>query len=677
MGKNAGLTAATAPHAYRPDIDGLRAIAVLAVVLFHAFPAALPGGFVGVDVFFVISGYLITGLILDDLGAGRFSVWRFYQRRIRRIFPALLLVLVACGAAGWWLLVSPEYQALGRHVASASVFASNFTLLSESGYFDEAAVTKPLLHLWSLAIEEQFYVAWPLLLWLAIRTRLTALRLAIVGALASFALCVLQMSLEPAAAFYEPLARAWELLAGAVLAVSARGPAPAWWRAVAGWRGLSWCGLVAIAVAATLFDARTPFPGWAALLPVLGSSAILAAGPGAPLNVRLGASRWLVGIGLVSYPLYLWHWPLLSLARIVAGHTPGVPSRLLLVAGAGVLAWATWRGLEVAARAPRHAVGKALALLAAMAVVGVCGAVVDARGGLPERASVAAYEGKFRELHKIGWPDSAGIACTAAAIKAPPVLRYCERSRASAPTLALVGDSHADHLFHGLQRVDTAHAWLLIGHNATPPLLDVQTMVPVDPQDRQALTQKAVRVLAADASIRTVLVAFYGNSYLPDEPFSADQQLPGNSPGDITMSSTRWPGATKARLMFLGLDATVRELRAAGKNVVLVMDVPELPFFPKDCIARPGAAVFERHCVLPRPMVDEREAGFRQILAQVAAANPGVAIYDPTPLLCDARACRFESRDALLYRDSNHLTMTGSTIVAADLLAWLDARGLR
>jgi peptidoglycan/LPS O-acetylase OafA/YrhL len=661
---------------YRTDIDGLRAVAVLAVVLFHAFPGFLPGGFVGVDVFFAISGYLITGLIVDDLGAGRFSVLTFYQRRIRRIFPALLIMLVFCGAAGWWLLMSFEYRELGSHIASASVFASNFTLLSESGYFDEAANTKPLLHLWSLAIEEQFYVVWPLLLWLAIRTGITAMRLACIGATLSFAICVLLSEIDSAAAFYQPAARAWELLAGAILAIAERDHTPVPWRRLTGWRWLPWGGFVAIVASSILFDQRTPFPGCAALIPVLGTLAILAAAPSSHLTAWLGTTRWLVWVGLISYPLYLWHWPLLSFARIVGGRTAPSEARAVLVACSIALAWLTYRSVEASFRAPRLAVKKVLALLTVMAIAGFSGQALHAHEGVPQRGSIAAYEEKFRELHKTGWPRGAGIACADSFAKSAPSLRYCERSRADDPKFAIFGDSHADHLFHGVAKVDSANSWLLIGHNSTPPLLDVQINIRGYPQDNQARSRKVVRYLAADRTIKTILIAFYGNTYLSDTPFSVDQQLPENSHGRLTMSSSRWPTTDKTELIYLGLNATVHALRAAGKEVVLVMDVPELPFLPQDCIGRPGAVLFQRSCELPRQVVELREAEFRQLLARVASNNPGVVVYDPTSLMCDPAFCRFESTDALLYRDSNHLTMTGSEYVASGLLAWLSKQAL-
>jgi peptidoglycan/LPS O-acetylase OafA/YrhL len=203
---------------YRSDIDGLRAIAVLSVVGFHAFPSHIKGGFVGVDIFFVISGFLISTIIYGSLERGSFSFVEFYSRRIKRIFPALLLVLFTVLAAGWILLLPDEYKQLGKHVAGGAGFIANFVLWNESGYFDNAAETKPLLHLWSLGIEEQYYIVWPLFLWVIWKTRLNLLFLTIVATLASFAFNVSQISSDPVGTFYSPLTRFWELFVGSVLA---------------------------------------------------------------------------------------------------------------------------------------------------------------------------------------------------------------------------------------------------------------------------------------------------------------------------------------------------------------------------------------------------------------------------------------------------------------------------
>ena len=330
---------------YRPDIDGLRAIAVLAVIGFHAFPAWIRGGFVGVDVFFVISGYLISTILLTGMERGSFRFSQFYIRRIRRIFPALIVVLLACMVAGWLVLFSFEYKALGKHVAGSAAFVSNFVLWNEAGYFDKAAATKPLLHIWSLGIEEQFYIVWPLLLYLVWKRKAATLALLLLLLIFSFTFNVL--SSDPAADFYSPLTRFWELMAGAVLAylslywedlaeIFRKLPRPALQIIGAGaapgsiTRNVTAViGVLLIVAAVFTVDETKKFPGWWALLPVVGTYLMIASGPHAWINNKLLATRGLVAIGLISYPLYLWHWPLLSFIRIVNGRRrPRQPQRL-------------------------------------------------------------------------------------------------------------------------------------------------------------------------------------------------------------------------------------------------------------------------------------------------------------------------------------------------------------
>ncbi|EJL75227.1 putative acyltransferase [Variovorax sp. CF313] len=333
---------------YRPDIDGLRAIAVGSVLAYHAFPSLLPGGFIGVDIFFVISGFLITTILLQSLAAGDFSYRDFYARRIRRIFPALVLVLLATLAFGWYVLLPGEFSQLGKQTTGGAAFFANLVFLGEAGYFDATAETKPLLHLWSLGIEEQFYIFWPLLLGLAWRRRWPMLRVTLAVAVISFLVNVLTVQPHRAAAFYSPLSRAWELMAGGLLAAmrlqaasnGSAQPRP-WTKHVQSVVGM---GLIVLG----LFMTRSTkaFPGWWALLPVLGAVSCIAAGPNGVLNRYLLSNRVMVWIGLISYPLYLWHWPLLSYARIVAGGEPPLQVRIVLVVAAVVLAWATYRFLE-------------------------------------------------------------------------------------------------------------------------------------------------------------------------------------------------------------------------------------------------------------------------------------------------------------------------------------------
>jgi peptidoglycan/LPS O-acetylase OafA/YrhL len=338
----------TLPHLehpkYRPDIDGLRAVAILAVIIFHAFPKKIPGGFIGVDIFFVISGFLISTIVFSSLERAHFSLVEFYVRRVKRIFPALILVLVSCLVFGWFVLFVDEYKQLGKHIAAGSGFIQNFILWRESGYFDHAAETKPLLHLWSLAIEEQFYIFWPLLLAFVWKRQWSFLKITVVIATASFATNIfLIMNGQEAAAFYLPFSRFWELMVGGVLAyVVLHRP-----HFINGYKNVqSFFGFTLLIAGFILLNKQSDFPGWWALLPTLGTFFIISAGPTAWINDKLLANKLMIWIGLISYPLYLWHWPLLTFARIITLTLPSAEIKSLALILAVLLAWATYQFIE-------------------------------------------------------------------------------------------------------------------------------------------------------------------------------------------------------------------------------------------------------------------------------------------------------------------------------------------
>ena len=288
------------PHIkYRPDIDGLRAIAILLVIIFHAFPKFLRGGFIGVDIFFVISGYLITGIILKGLSRDNFSLLEFYSRRIKRIFPALIVVLSFCLIAGWYVLLADEYEVLGKHIAAGSIYISNFVLQSESGYFDTDAELKPLLHLWSLAVEEQFYLFFPLLLILSHRLRINVLGVIIIGFAISFALNVSQITDKPSEVFFYPQSRIWELLIGSAVAYISLQTHLLKARTQNIANFLSLFGLALIFFAWVYLDSKKIFfPYYWALLPTLGAAFLILAGDRAWFNRTILASKVAVFIGL-------------------------------------------------------------------------------------------------------------------------------------------------------------------------------------------------------------------------------------------------------------------------------------------------------------------------------------------------------------------------------------------
>lgn len=442
---------------YRPDIDGLRGVAVTAVVLFHAFPLVAPGGFVGVDVFFVISGFLITQIIVAGLRDGTFSFSGFYARRIRRIFPALTLVLAVAFVGGWMLLAADGMQQLGRHIGAGVLFVSNLALWRESGYFDSAADTKPLLHLWSLGIEEQFYLAWPLLLVAAWRRRASLIWLTVVLAGASFLLNIYLTRVDLLGPFYSPLTRVWELLIGAWLALALERSMPAPPRSANLW---SAGGLALIVTAVVALDRTSHFPRWLALLPTVGAALMVSAGPAAWLSRHLLSWRPLVFMGLISYPLYLWHWPLLSFARIAMGDTPPVAVRTALVLASVGLAWLTFVWLERPVRSGWARRGAVPVLVSSMVLLLVACMVAERTNGLPERAvnrgSRAAFLQYYDRMHHQGLADSYRAECDfmdwqTSATKGA-LAESCTAAGAR-ETWLLWGDSYAQALSPGLRAI--------------------------------------------------------------------------------------------------------------------------------------------------------------------------------------------------------------------------------
>ena len=338
------MKSASAHPTYRPDIDGLRAVAVLLVVFHHAFPQLLKSGFIGVDVFFVISGFLISTIIFQNLELGTFSFPDFYKRRVKRIFPALSLVLLASFVCGWFVLLPADYKQLGKHMAAGAGFVSNFAFWNESGYFDSGSKLKPLLHLWSLGIEEQYYIFWPFIVLYAWKRKISLFKVCLVLLALSFAINVFTAKNNAVAAFYSPLSRFWELLIGSVLAYSslqsAKTPKSSH---AANWE--AWVGVAFLAIGVYFINPERRFPGFWALFPTLAAYLLIKAGPKAWFNQVVLSNRLFVWVGLISFPLYLWHWPLLVFAEIKLGAL-GTSTKLGLIVMSVMLSWLTYRFVE-------------------------------------------------------------------------------------------------------------------------------------------------------------------------------------------------------------------------------------------------------------------------------------------------------------------------------------------
>jgi len=441
---------------YRADIDGLRAVSILLVVGYHAQPRLVPGGFIGVDIFFVISGFLISGIILTQAKAGAFSLLQFYGRRVRRIFPALIVVLAVSYLIGWFVLLPDGFALLGKSTLAGVAFVSNLFQLRQSGYFAPDAAENPLVHLWSLGIEEQFYIFWPLLLVLLFGTKHRRFWMGAI-AVASFGASLIIFLGYKEWSFYSPIPRAWELLAGGILASRLiDGPErrllPLHDNLVAA------LGIAAIAGGAALLNKESLFPGTFALLPVLGALLIIGA-PNSAVNRFLLSNRAMVLIGLISYPLYLWHWPLLSYLAIVRNDTPTELEIGAAVLVAFMLAWLTFRFVEIPLRRRPNAVPfLSFALLA----VGIAGFVAAGNSGFGFR-----FPAEIRDIATLAPQGNAGFRdkCFLEAPGAKLDGNCIEPG--DKPLLFLWGDSTAAALYPGLKKAEETIPFRL-AHFALP-----------------------------------------------------------------------------------------------------------------------------------------------------------------------------------------------------------------
>jgi peptidoglycan/LPS O-acetylase OafA/YrhL len=638
---------------YRADIDGLRAIAVLSVVSYHASPIRFKGGFIGVDIFFVISGFLISTIIFENLQGGNFSFVDFYGRRIRRIFPALIIVLMACFIAGWLLLLPDEYKQLGRHIAGGSGFASNFILWNESGYFDNAADTKPLLHLWSLGIEEQFYIVWPVFLWALWKGNLNWLMAIMTLAAISFVLNVRGVHSDPVAAFYSPQTRFWELLVGSTLAYLTLYEGEkirAFRRRCESFIGrLSFAdlsdghelrnvqtllGMAAIISGVVLFTRDSPFPGTWALLPTLGAALVIAAGSKAWFNRAILANPVLVWFGLVSYPLYLWHWPLISFATIVENGTPSRIIRITAVVISIVLAWLTYRLIERPIRFGGLNKEKALALCFTMVLLGGFG--YWGTHHLDDR-----YENAIRNIELRGLTSPADARIDAKR-------EFATIGDNPDSKIMLLGDSHA----HQYQEL------LADLHNAR---VLTNPRVPEIIYNYYYLTipglLNASEKIASDPTISSVIFSeFWAYDYRSDQVNYAIRccgprgLVGGSSPTPLTPDEI-------SRLDD-SLEKAASILTKSGKKVYFVLDNPFGEEFDARSIVKRSLFHPPRFSLggVKRTVAIQRDEPARTRIINIAKKSDAEVI-DPYKYLCDEEMCPAFSPDGnLLYKDYDHLS---------------------
>ncbi len=632
--------------AYRPDIDGLRAIAVLVVVLYHAGVPGLPGGFVGVDIFFVISGFLIGGQIYRERQNGQFSYLDFYARRLRRIMPALIVLLATTMLIGALILTPEEYRDLGKE-GFASVFGlSNILFYLGKGYFAPAADMQPLLMTWSLGVEEQFYLLFPVLLLIITRfKRLRVLPVITVLTLISFTASLWLVEVDPQAAFYLLPTRSWELGIGAVLAIrSADGKqfqvADRHPNIIAG------LALVLIGVSVGLFASETQFPGLFAILPVA-AGALLIATPASIINQQLLSHKVMRAVGWISYSWYLWHWPIFYLHRVVGGEKGwGIAPAFIFSL---VMAWLSWRFIEQPLRKrvlPDRVAVMRYALV--LVITAVPALLIYRSDGVPARLPT---QGQFMAAQAAAAHDNvcltrSGISQIANLDLCVPPLKSGQKER----TL-VIGDSHASALAPALaeQTALRRRGFGQLTKSSCLPFAGAVRLAPERSSDAAECLAYQRAVLAyinQHPEITEIILAAY---------WSTGKNL------------ATGPDATKTVPFAVGLDQSLVQLKRTGRRIILIADPPEFDFDP---YARRIGAYLPLRTWLSGGGRGSGVAGGDQVNAdptritiRQAAQRHGTGFIDPRQTLCSAKGCRYASEGAVYYLDRHHITASGGRII--------------
>lgn len=649
---------------YRPDIDGLRAIAVLSVMGFHFFPASIGGGFVGVDIFFVISGYLISKIIFSSLREGGFSFVEFYRHRINRIFPALVVVLAATMGSGWLMLTAGDFKLLGKHIAAGAAFISNFILWNEIGYFDSGIEKKPLLHLWSLATEEQFYAIWPAFLFVAYRLRWNFGYFTFVICGLSFFYNVVSVDSESDFSFYSPITRFWELMLGSVLSYldGERKQATHIYGDI-----LSVIGIVLLGISFILIDKEKSFPGWWAILPTIGTFFLISAGQSAWINSRFLSNSILTFIGKISYPLYLWHWPLLSFSYIVGQGSPGFGSRILIIIASFILSWITFRYVEYPIRWGSNSPTKAVGISGVLIVIGMAGMAVY---------TISSPAPNEIEDGSLPWADIRKSYLSECPFSFKNYHDCYLFSKESPAQVLLIGDSHADHLIPGLAKYRSKDLSIgaLILPGGCPPLWGIERLknsVPIgnygNTGARCSEVNNARLQFALNATASTIVLSMVALEY-------SSAQSPGTKIGEFKYSYNGIPMGSADAFQY-ALNLTIERFVGAGKKIIIVMDnpmfnIPHLGACLKPDLPLPEGLSRQLSCTLSRSVVIEQQSSVNTLYRELEAKFPDrVIVFNSLDYLCDEEICPIEKEGVILYRDRAHFSYAGSLFLAKRLVA--------
>lgn len=626
---------------YRREVDGLRALAVIPVILFHAGFQGVSGGFVGVDVFFVISGYLITVIISTELESGNFSVIKFYERRVRRIFPALIFVILICMAFAWLWLLPSDMMRFSQSLSSISVFASNIFFWSESGYFDSAAELKPLLHTWSLSVEEQYYVVFPLFLMLAWGMgKRAVISILVIMALGSLLASQWWAQSEPVAAFYLLPTRAWELAVGAFVAFYLSNSI----KPNLGLhlnKYLDVLGLVFILYAILKYDENTLYPGFYALIPTVGAALILLFSTPKTLVGKLLGSRLFVGVGLVSYSAYLWHYPLFAFARHRSINQPGMSTFAVLSILAMVLAYLTWRFIERPFRNRGFVTRSKIFVLFFSCTplifgVGLLGYFTEGyffRTKLQEKISNLEFRLRINQ--------GLGVVCDG-------FINLSEECRTDQnPEVILWGDSYAMHLMQGLQSANPGLKIIQFTQSGCGPILDIAPVTSALSTEWAKLclenNDNILKYIKNHKSIRYVVLS---------SPFA--QYVDSNA-----RIRLRNGEVISGEMVTYGyfID-TLNQLIGLGIKPVIVSPTPQNGNDIGKCLLK--AAMLDRSLDLCNFRLEEVYAKYSKIVDFLDHVDRDFDVRWLIGSICEGGVCHAAFGETFIYRDTGHLSYEGS-----------------
>lgn len=627
---------------YRADIDGLRAFAVLAVIGFHVSPNTIKGGFIGVDIFFVISGFLITSIILGDLNRNQFNLIDFYSRRIRRIFPALLLVMLSCFAFGWFALLAQEFSQLNKHIFSGSLFISNLVLWNETGYFDNFVDRKLLLNLWSLGVEEQFYLFWPLILSFGFKLKSNIGKLITAILIASFLWNLWVTSTDQSAAFYSPMTRFWELLVGSIAAYLLSSKAQAVKLDSFNSNIASILGFTLILLSVFLIDKQRAFPGWWATMPTIGAALIILAGENAFINKRLLGARISTSIGIISYPLYLWHWPILVYGNIMNGSTPSYPVRFGLIILTFALSMATYQFIEKPIRDSLNKKRITILLVALNLCMITISTVTYLQDGFVYReknftkissaVDASDFPGNLKELKINGRSYGHGY----------------QNSNIASTTL-FIGDSNIAHYYPRInqllnQKPNEANSVILLVQHGCLPIPNVYSDI------HKCNALESMDILKANKNITTVVI---GSRWFG--------QINGGY--YYMVDGKKYPienGSKGYQLALKSLSNFITPIKASGKKVYLLLSSPIGDEFDPRLMAQRSLMNFPNIIsVHTNPVnledITARYGYIRKDLRDLAN-ELGIQFIDPIDYLCEENSCPTISNEGEpMNSDPNHL----------------------